>query len=204
MPSSDLFSHLGLFVIKDFFSAEVCASVRADIDLANGKPGRVWMKEFSNDVENNNLKRRTEMFGVPPATVSLAKERLLALRPQVEEHFKIELAGCQDPRFVVYKEGDFYGPHLDISDDPEAPQYAMERRVAVVIFLNSEADEPEPGSYCGGALTLYGLIDDPKWSSFGLPLVGEEGMLAAFPPNLLHEVKPVTHGERYTITSWFF
>jgi predicted 2-oxoglutarate/Fe(II)-dependent dioxygenase YbiX len=162
------------------------------------------MKGSAYDVQNENLKRRTEMIGVPAATVSLAKDRLLELTPQLESHFKTELTGCQDPKLVVYREGDFYAPHRDVSDDPEAPQYARERRVAVVVFLNSEADEPEPGFYCGGALTLYGLIDDPKWNSFGLPLVGEEGMLAAFPPNLLHEVKPITFGERYTITSWFF
>ena len=204
MPYSDLFSHLGLFVIKDFFSPEFCSRVRTEMSLATGRAGSVWMKGSSSDVQNDNLKRRSEMFGIPPATVSLAKEQLLALIPLLEEHFKIELHGCQGTKFVVYREGDFYAPHLDISDDPEAPQYAKERRVSVVVFLNSESDEPEPGYYCGGALTLYGLIKEPQWNSFGLPLVGEEGMLAAFPPNLLHEVKPVTYGERYTITSWFF
>ncbi|MEP6708124.1 MAG: 2OG-Fe(II) oxygenase, partial [Pyrinomonadaceae bacterium] len=183
---------------------EVCSSMRTEMNLAKGRPGSVWMKGSAEDVQNDHLKRRTELFDLPRATVALAKDRLLALMPTLEKHFKIKLNGCQGTKFVIYREGDFYGPHADLSSDPEAPQYARERQVAIVIFLNSEAEEPEPGFYCGGALTFYGLIDDPQWNSFGLPLVGEEGMLAAFSPNLLHEVKPITSGERYSIASWFF
>jgi hypothetical protein len=33
--------------------------------------------------------------------------------------------------------------------------------------------------------------------------LGEEGALIAVPSHIVHEVKPVTQRERYTIMSWF-
>jgi len=36
---------------------------------------------------------------------------------------------------------------------------------------------------------------------YGLP--GETGLLVAFAAETLHEVSPVTSGERFTIISWF-
>jgi SM-20-related protein len=34
-------------------------------------------------------------------------------------------------------------------------------------------------------------------------LIGEPGLLVAFRSDVLHEVEAVTHGERYSIVSWF-
>jgi predicted 2-oxoglutarate/Fe(II)-dependent dioxygenase YbiX len=76
--------------------------------------------------------------------------------------------------------------------------------VSAVIFLNSAADAREPLSYGGGALTLYGLIDDLAWRGYGFPLVGEQGLLIAFRSYVLHEVTVVTGDERYSIVTWFF
>jgi SM-20-related protein len=33
---------------------------------------------------------------------------------------------------------------------------------------------------------------------------GETGALIAFPSEMLHEVTPITRGERFTIVSWFY
>jgi SM-20-related protein len=48
------------------------------------------------------------------------------------------------------------------------------------------------------------LVRDPRWQSVGFGVEGEEGLLIAFRSDLLHEVTPVTHGERYTLVSWFY
>jgi SM-20-related protein len=202
MPRAEFFNHLGLFAIQDFFIAEQCLNLRAEMNSTTSRSGTIWRKGSASDVTDESVKRRTEM--ISDATLSLVKEQLLALMPKLACHFNLSLKGCEKGKLVVYREGDFYAPHLDSSDEPDAPKSLRERQLSVVIFLNSEADEPEPGSYCGGALTFYGIIDDPQWNVFGLPLIGEEGMLIAFRPNLIHEVKPVTYGERYTITNWFF
>jgi SM-20-related protein len=46
-------------------------------------------------------------------------------------------------------------------------------------------------------------MDDERARSVGFPLIGEAGLLLAFRPNLVHEVTPVTHGERCTVVTWF-
>jgi SM-20-related protein len=202
MPRAEFFNHLGLFALKDFFPRELCLTLRTTMDSAPSRSGTVWRKGAGDGVIDESLKRRTEI--ISEAALSLVEERLVALMPALGSHFNLSLKGCEKGKLVVYRKGDFYAPHVDSSDDPTHPRVLKDRQLSIVIFLNSEVDEPEPGSYCGGALTFYGLIDDPQWKVFGLPLIGEEGMLIAFRPNVLHEVKPVTHGERYTLTNWFF
>jgi predicted 2-oxoglutarate/Fe(II)-dependent dioxygenase YbiX len=34
-------------------------------------------------------------------------------------------------------------------------------------------------------------------------LCGEEGLLVAFRAETLHEVRPVTHGVRFSVVTWF-
>jgi predicted 2-oxoglutarate/Fe(II)-dependent dioxygenase YbiX len=122
----------------------------------------------------------------------------------LEAHFGVTLSGCQLPSFLAYGKGDFYLAHRDNSDDPGAPEMSRERQISVIVFLNSQSEEPQEDSYGGGSLTFYGLMADPRAASWGFPLVGKPGLLIAFRSNLLHEVTPVTHGERYTIATWFF
>ncbi|MFN2516246.1 MAG: 2OG-Fe(II) oxygenase [Pyrinomonadaceae bacterium] len=203
MPYSDFFTQLGLFAVKDFFSAELCASLLQEAREAAGVRGRIWKKGHSDLVVDEAVKRRTEVM-FPEEMELIVKSRLLSLMPELESHFNVALTGCQIPKLVRYSKGDFYRTHVDISVLSDAPQQTKERQVAIVIFLNDEDDEPGHGSYCGGSLTFYGLVDDPRWNPFGLPLIGERGLLVAFPPNILHEVTPITHGQRYTVTSWFF
>lgn len=203
MPYSDFFTQLGLFVAKDFFDDELCALLRDEARSDLCEAGTVLMPGSSRYVTDETVKRRTEAK-LSGQTLALVRERLLAIMPEVAGHFGVTLTGCQTPRRVRYLEGDFYQPHVDMVAHENAPEEIRERKVSLVIFLNDEDDEPGTDSYCGGGLTFYGLVDDPVWVAFGLPLIGERGLLIAFRPDILHEVKPVTHGERYTVTSWFF
>ncbi|HZC81508.1 MAG TPA: 2OG-Fe(II) oxygenase, partial [Nitrospiraceae bacterium] len=102
------------------------------------------------------------------------------------------------------REGDFYQVHNDGDNGADAPALTRERKVSVVIFLNSQAQQPVDDTYGGGSLTFYGLIDDPRWLTYGFPLSSEPGLLVAFRSNVLHQVLPVTYGKRYSIVSWLF
>ena len=108
------------------------------------------------------------------------------------------------PQFLAYKPGDFYLPHTDNFNKSGVATTLAKRKVTAVIFLNSEAVAPGRDTYSGGSLTFYGLIDEPRWRDCGFSLVGEAGLLIAFRADILHEVPPVTHGERHTIVTWFF
>ena len=104
---------------------------------------------------------------------------------------------------MIYREGDFFLPHEDSGHEPDDVEEVKERQVSAVLFLNAESEVPGPDIYGGGSLSFYGLIDDPRMKGRGIPLIGEPGLLVAFRPELVHEVTPVTHGERYTVVTWF-
>ena len=200
MPTSSFFASLGLFVVKDFFDAELCARIRSELRVATGSQGRIYKRGA---VVIDETKRSTKRVEVDAPTMSCVVERLRGLKPALESHFHLVLIGCEKPQFLVYREGDFFRQHLDHGPEPDDPQYLRDRRVSVVVFLNGQAEEPGLDSYCGGSLKLYGLIDDPLWKACGFPLIGERGLLVAFRSDVLHEVEAVTHGERYSIVSWF-
>ena len=72
-----------------------------------------------------------------------------------------------------------------------------------MLFLNGSSREPRPATYGGGSLTFYSLFEDPDSENLGVPLEAEPGLLVAFNAHLPHSVEPVTHGERFTIATWF-
>ena len=170
---------------------------------ARGTAATVAEKATGDEVDDNY--RRTKRARVSPETVSFVGARLDDARPVLEQHFGVQLSGWQDPQFLVYRPGDFFQPHPDRSDETGTPAYVQGRQVSSVLFLNDQADEPRDDSYSGGALTFYGLLGDgSEGQSMGLPLVGKAGLFVAFRSELVHSVTPITHGERYTVVSWFF
>jgi len=201
MPNADFFARIGLFVARDFFDAEQRAELLAEARSAAGTPATVGVGGDAYTVDESA--RRSKWAEVSAETVSSVKARLLTLRPALESHFEVPLTDCQDPQFLVYREGDFFGAHRDSRRESEAAEFSKERRASVVVFLNGESEAPGPDVYGGGSLTFYGLMGDSRMEGYGLPLRGEPGLLVAFRPELVHEVTPVTHGERYTIVTWF-
>lgn len=203
MPSADFFARLGLFIVKGFFNAEICKKLRYEARSATQTQALTYYKgDIATSIIDENV-RRTKSVKVSKQTRLIVEEHLLAVKPLVERHFNLAINGCQTPDFLVYKAGDFFRPHKDVNDDPECPDELKRRRVSAVIFLNGQAEETEPDSYRGGSLTLYGLVDDQRWKEYGFQLVGEEGLLIAFPSDVYHQVSVVTEGERYTIVTWF-
>ena len=72
------------------------------------------------------------------------------------------------------------------------------RRVSVSVFLNRQSEVSEGDAYGGGSLVFSDWRLKEK-----LELAGEAGTLVAFRSETTHEVIPVTHGERYSIVSWY-
>ena len=204
MPQAEFFTRFGVFASTRFLDAETCARLRTEMLSARETPGGIWRAGSGDEIIDLERKRRTEMETIAPTAVAQVEARLLGTMSLLAQHFALPLTGAEASKWVVYRVGDFYRPHADWSDSPTAPDYVKQRRVTVVLFLNSQTNEPSPAAYGGGELTLYGLVAHPRWKAYGFPLVGEEGLLVAFPSQLVHEVTPVTHGERYTITNWFF
>lgn len=202
MPEADFFARIGLFVTRDFLDASEMTRLLTEARSATAKPATVGITPSVYAVDESV--RRTKVAAVSASAASLVESRLLSLKPALEEHFGLPLTGCQSPQFLVYREGDFFSPHRDSASVPGAAEFSRVRRVATVLFLNGESNESREGDYGGGSLTFFGLMGDPRLQKVGLPLRGEPGVLIAFRTDIIHEVTPVTHGERFTVVSWFF
>ena len=100
-------------------------------------------------------------------------------------YFGFTLAGFFEPiQFTIYKDkGDHYEKHCDRTFETNC------RKLSLVMHLS------DPSDYEGGELVLH---------CGGEPVVmnNEKGMISFFPSWVLHEVKPITKGTRYTLVAW--
>jgi SM-20-related protein len=198
MPKADFFQRLGLFADEHFLDAAFCRELRSAIHAGRRQAATVAIQEQEFVVDRDH--RRVNWVSLDDAMVSLVHDRLIETRPAIEAHYGVALTGCQRPQFLAYSTGDYYTAHRDHG----ASNLSKVRQVSAVIFLNEESEAIAPDRYGGGALTFYDLFDSPTGALPGIPLDANEGLLITFPSEMLHAVTPVTHGERYTIASWYF
>src|SRR5215216_4616598 len=166
MPTADFFTRLGLFAEPAFLDEGLCARVRDEMAAASRAPATVRADQDAYGVDEDT--RRTKLADVAEETRSLVEERLLALKPRLESHFDLALTGAQKLGFLIYGEGDYFQRHVDRGAHADDADFAKERRVSAVIFLNDESDNPAPGAYGGGALTFYGLLGNGQGEGVGL------------------------------------
>jgi SM-20-related protein len=201
MPALEVFRSLGLFVADEFLSENECHQYSATMRICENSKGTV-AREADRELVDET-RRQVSIAAVPHAVRSVVQSRLDEIKPKLAEHFAAQLGECEVPQFLVYFPGHLYLPHTDSSCTNEAPAYVRRRKVSAVIFLNQASEQPAPNCYGGGALTFYGLLSDPAFRSCGLPLEVKPGALVAFRSDTVHEVRPVSHGERLTIATWF-
>ncbi|HLL75613.1 MAG TPA: 2OG-Fe(II) oxygenase [Pyrinomonadaceae bacterium] len=198
MIETDGAARFGLLLVRDFLGARECAALAAELRAAEGGPAAVYGRGESGAVDERV--RRAARLVPSRGTVEFVIRRLSDLKPRVEEHFGRKLAGCEEPQFLRYREGDFFVAHQDgntglLRSEREA------RLVSVVIFLSRQADESGDGDYGGGALVFSDWRPGSPRGEFRLG--GEPGALVAFRAETTHEVTPVTHGERLSIACWY-
>jgi predicted 2-oxoglutarate/Fe(II)-dependent dioxygenase YbiX len=147
--------------------------------------------------------RRTVRVAMPADATAFLTERLEASRRVLEERFGEDRLAWKDVQVLTYRPGDYFRAHRDRSAEP-GHEASLSRRVAVVVFLNGAdgASHPDADTFEGGTLTFYGLLEDPRLRDFGYPLRAEAGLLVAFRPTIVHEVTPVTRGERHVVVAW--
>jgi SM-20-related protein len=221
-------AQLGIFLEHNFLDEGVCLRIRDAIRIASGEePGSRNLPNglrsapdypisgLAREPVNPKVALVTALAGEPVnARVTLAKVpdvvvremtgNLRSLLPRLEAHYHKELRDCSIPSFLLYKPGDYLPAHPDSHHDPNLPEEIRKRRVSVVVFLNSQSDQPVPGTYDGGYLTFHMMKEHQDWPTRRLNLSGERGMLVAFPSTSIHEVTPITRGERFTVVSWFY
>lgn len=189
MPPADFFVPLGFHVERNALGTSDLENVLAELRVSESEPARVG-DSYQFRVDE---KVRSTLKAKPSGKSFALLRQLLEKRMTVlAEHFSEALEGFEDPQFLVYRKGDFFQEHLDqLNQEPR-------RQVSIVIFLNGRED------YRGGELTFFGLFEEPQWKGLGFSLDPEPGLLVAFRSDLLHEVRPVMSGLRYTAVSWFY
>jgi SM-20-related protein len=184
---------LDLLEIGDFLDDTACKVLGAELRAAGGSAASLLSGEVRMQV------RKATRVAVLPAMSARVKALLMQARPMLERHFGLALGDCENPQFLRYEAGDFFVPHQD-GNTPLIHDESRFRRISVVIFLSRHSDEPSPDTYGGGSLILHGPFSGP---GLRVPLAPPPGTLVAFPAETTHEVTPVTHGERFTIATWF-
>jgi len=194
MLNSD--THFDLYLVNDFFDAETCRELIAEMRSSSASPAVTYGQVASGEV--NERVRKVARATPSEKTVARMAQRLMDHRAEVAQHFGVKLTRCEEPQFLCYRTGDFFVAHQDGNTGLVRLETDKSRRVSVSIFLNPQSDAPESGSYCGGSLVFSDWRLNRK-----VELAGETGTLVAFRSETTHEVIPVTFGERYSIVSWY-
>ena len=130
--------------------------------------------------------------------VALSGEALSGLRsaiadqlPRVRRHFaEPELAVVGPARVLRYREGDFIMQHRDHGEVTQHGR-TVRRVVSFSVLLSAPAD------FTGGDLVGYGVHHIPGFERLGKTLRLAQGDGVFFESRMLHEVTPITRGQRF-------
>jgi predicted 2-oxoglutarate/Fe(II)-dependent dioxygenase YbiX len=192
MKLDDLLRTLGLFVRPDVLTAAECSLLVRSASTFSWKHAEVGA---TNEVAQHV--RDTLVADIEPVHARIVHDALRQIRPALEEHFDLSLSSYEGLQLLRYEPGQFFVPHADVGDDPRTAA----RQVSISILLTDQSDAP--GGYAGGGLRFYGSLPNHPNMPLVVPCVPAAGTLVAFHPDLVHEVAPITAGERLSIVTWF-
>jgi SM-20-related protein len=190
---------MDLFRVPDFLDRATCERFIVELGAAAGVPAPVYGGIGGPVGSVDSRVRKVARLAAPDLLRNTVNLRFEDVRPQIEEHFGVALTHSEDAQFLHYRAGDFFVAHQDgntslIRDD------SRHRRISAVLFLNEQSGDPMPGTYGGGDLVLHGRY--PDWQA-RYPAGCGAGTLVAFRSETTHEVTPVTHGDRFTVVTWY-
>jgi SM-20-related protein len=188
---------IDLLEIRDFLDHAACEALRAELRQAAGSAAALLGRDGPGEVRPQV--RRATRLAVPSGTSARLTTLLMARKEALERRFGLALSSCEEPQFLRYEAGDFFVAHQD-GNTPLVHDDSRFRKISAVIFLGAQSEMPSRGTYGGGSLVLHGPYSGPE---LRVPLAPPPGTLVAFRAETTHEVTPVTHGERFTIVSWF-
>lgn len=104
-----------------------------------------------------------------------------------EKFFNFDLTMLENLQFTYYNSSEegCYKAHVD----PTIWSLPHNRKLSLVMQLS------DPSEYEGGNLLLHNSHEPTE-------IQKEKGMIVCFPSYTLHEVTPVTKGERYSLVAW--
>lgn len=174
-----------LVVIEQFLNSDELVQVNSRLQKAKWDDGRLTAGGLANQKKNNRQLNDHSDISIELANVLLEK---------LGNHPTFVSAAVphriHPPRFNSYSVGQTYGVHVDapIMSMPHTNQ-VMRSDVSATIFLS------EPSDYDGGELVIEG-----EFGSQEIKL--NAGDMVLYPSSSLHQVMPITRGERISAILW--
>ena len=190
--------HFKLYLIKNFLDAEVCHEIRNALATSPANAATVYGSAESGSVVETT--RRTSRVTAPLQNLEVIEHALKSRQQEIASHYGLAVEGYEEPQFLRYRTGDFFVAHQDGNTGVMRSEREQWRKISVVVFLSQHSEAVQAGTYGGGALVFSEWRRRPHGQ---IPLHGEPGTLVAFPSETTHEVIPITHGERYSIATWY-
>jgi PKHD-type hydroxylase len=165
---------------SEAFSVDECKKI---IDIGNKKG---LLKGAIKEGENKKIRDSQISWLQPSDDLHWAYRRLTDIILDLNsKFFKFDIYGfIEGLQFTSYKfPSGKYDKHVDRGLNMNI------RKLSLSVQLSN------PKSYQGGELLLHD-------SSNPITIPKEQGKLILFPSYVLHEVKPVTKGERYSLVAW--
>jgi PKHD-type hydroxylase len=167
---------------KNAFSKEECQTI---INVAKNK-GLIQGKTFNNN-KTKDVRDSKISWLYPIDNIDWVFRRVTDITLNLNERFfKFNLFGINEGfQFTNYQApSGKYGKHVDRSTNIPV------RKLSISIQLSN------PEEYEGGELKLYDGGEE------GTIMDKSQGTLVIFPSYVLHEVMPVTKGERNSLVTW--
>jgi PKHD-type hydroxylase len=171
-----------IFTIEAILTSEELQFLIASLsqtEFMDGKETAGWHAKL---VKNNTqLKKTSDLAQQLEKVVREALERNLLLKTAIQPKILHSIM------FSRYEKGMSYGNHTDNAF--MGKQNFWRSDVSFTLFLNA------PTNYKGGELTIETMQGDRSYKL-------EAGSAIVYPSSFLHQVEPVTQGERLVAVGW--
>ena len=164
-------------------------------DHRNGESSLEFKVAKTEDHEVHENLRKSEISWFNPISENLwLFNKIKDCINDVNTHwFGYNLIGVEGIQFTKYsykkdQDPDFYSSHKDTTLLPGGTV----RKLSFTIQLS------DPESYAGGDVILYNSLIDT------ITLSRAQGSISFFPSYTIHEVVPVTKGDRYSLVAWAY
>jgi len=185
-----------LTAVLDSTECHLLRDIMISSPMVAGETSSIEKNQLAYQVDSR--RRDVNIALLAPTVTSIINNKLERLQPVLASYYGIDLLGHESPQCLRYGPGQFYSRHRDSHPQDER---SRNRSITVVIFLsNSKENGRSDSDFIGGGLRVYPYEDNDDY--FDLEESCGNGI--AFPSNMLHEVKPISTGTRYSIATWFF
>ena len=155
------------------------------------------VKEFEKGYVPNKRRSKIKWMAMSESNEWLYKKIIKKINEVNNDNFFMTLRFLENIQFTEYDEIEHgcYGAHSDCAPESSIDSYVDIRKLSFSIQLSN------PSEYEGGELSLYfdsGFFND----KIEKVMPKEKGSIIFFESKIVHEVKPVTKGNRKSLVGW--